>query len=263
MNIEDKLKLLNVSKDSSLDEIKKAFRKRILECHPDKKNGSNTEFINLKNAYDDVIKWKTASVNFYILFSIYISYFKNILFSRAKDIQIKVEIHILELYNNETKKIKYSRKTKDGMRIETLFLELKDWKEEYVIPGYGDYDVINDITTDLKVEICINYDGFNDIHINTCLNLYELYMIIEINLFEYFYGVSRNLKYLDNEVLVLKFNPYESRCDSQTIHGKGLESEGVRKDLIILYKLDLSNVENIEEHYTDIKRIFGDKIITA
>ena len=263
MNIEEKLKLLNVSKDTPLDEIKRSFRKRILECHPDKKNGSNTEFIKLKTAYDDVIKWKTASINFYIIFFFYINYFKEIFSIRAKDIKLKIEIHIQEVYNNKIKKIKYNRKTKHGVQMETLFLDLKEWKEEYIIPEYGDYDIVSDQTTALIINIDISYDGFNEFYINTSLSLYELYMIVDIDIFEYYYGVFRKFKYLDNEELILNFNPYQSGCESQIIHGKGLECEGVRKDLIILYKLNLSNVENIEEHYADIKRIFGRQIITA
>ena len=43
--------VLGVSKNASDDEIKKAFRKLILKCHPDK-GGDSTEFIKVRDAYD-------------------------------------------------------------------------------------------------------------------------------------------------------------------------------------------------------------------
>ena len=43
--------VLGVSKNASDDEIKKAFRKLILKCHPDK-GGDPTEFIKVRAAYD-------------------------------------------------------------------------------------------------------------------------------------------------------------------------------------------------------------------
>jgi curved DNA-binding protein CbpA len=50
----DHYELLGVSRDADPDEIKKAFRKRVLQVHPDtgdQKNNSSQEFIHLKAAY--------------------------------------------------------------------------------------------------------------------------------------------------------------------------------------------------------------------
>ena len=50
----DHYELLGVSRDADPDEIKKSFRKRVLQVHPDtgdQKNNSSQEFIHLKAAY--------------------------------------------------------------------------------------------------------------------------------------------------------------------------------------------------------------------
>jgi DnaJ-class molecular chaperone len=43
--------VLGVSKTASDDEIKRAFRKLILKCHPDK-GGNSEEFIKVRDSYD-------------------------------------------------------------------------------------------------------------------------------------------------------------------------------------------------------------------
>jgi len=52
MSDKDYYKILNISRDSSESEIKKAFRKKALECHPDKNNGNDSEFKLVNEAYE-------------------------------------------------------------------------------------------------------------------------------------------------------------------------------------------------------------------
>lgn len=259
MNIDDKLKLLNLTKNSTLDEIKIAYRKSVLKCHPDKLNGSTEEFIKLKSAYDDVVKWKTANINFYIIFSRFLTLYKEMLIV-AKDIHIHVVVQIEDIYNKKTKKIQYVRETCQGKRSNTLYLELIDWKEKYVLEQHGDYDFITNKYTNLIIEIQVSFENYPFISINTILNLYELYIIIDISLFEYYFGVNRVVKYFDKD-LTLTFNPYDEKCESEIKKHYGLENEGCLYDLIVMYKVDLLNVVKIYEHYDDIKQIFHDNTL--
>jgi len=48
-------KVLGVSRDDPISKIKKVFRKKAKECHPDKGGDINT-FILLKEAYEKIIK---------------------------------------------------------------------------------------------------------------------------------------------------------------------------------------------------------------
>jgi DnaJ-class molecular chaperone len=260
MYIDEKLKILNVNRESSIDEIKRSFRILILKYHPDKREGSNTEFIRIKTAYDDVIKWKTdTTVNFYLIFMFYINFFKENVLTRKKDITLNVDILIEELYNNCTKKISYIRQTNTGKKVEVLYLELIDWKEQYIIPYHGDYDIISKITTDLIINVEIKNNNFQNISINTLLDLHELYLMIDINIYEYYFGVSRRIPYFNDEEIEIMFNPYDTNCLTQIINGKGLEYEGKRKDLIISYNIDMLSVFDVKNNESAIKRIFDKK----
>jgi hypothetical protein len=57
MDDQDACAILGVSRDASLKEIKRAFRREALSLHPDKSTSSDAtaEFIRLKQAYDDAL----------------------------------------------------------------------------------------------------------------------------------------------------------------------------------------------------------------
>tara|TARA_R110000824_G_scaffold102604_2_gene244103 strand:- start:54 stop:410 length:357 start_codon:yes stop_codon:yes gene_type:complete len=48
--------VLGVDEDSDDEDIKKAFRKKALQHHPDKPNGSKEEFIKIREAYEYLIQ---------------------------------------------------------------------------------------------------------------------------------------------------------------------------------------------------------------
>ena len=52
MQIQDAYTILQVERDATLDDIKKAFRTLALNCHPDKPGGTNEAFQKLKDAYE-------------------------------------------------------------------------------------------------------------------------------------------------------------------------------------------------------------------
>lgn len=52
MSEKDYYSILGIERNSTVDEIKKAFRKKALECHPDKNNGDDTLFKEINEAYE-------------------------------------------------------------------------------------------------------------------------------------------------------------------------------------------------------------------
>ena len=55
MKRSNSFEVLGVDEDASKDDIKKAFRQKALQCHPDKPNGNKEKFIKLREAYEDLI----------------------------------------------------------------------------------------------------------------------------------------------------------------------------------------------------------------
>ena len=54
-NIQDNYSVLGLKKSASDEDIKLAFRKKILETHPDKVGGDGAEFIKVRQAYESLI----------------------------------------------------------------------------------------------------------------------------------------------------------------------------------------------------------------
>jgi molecular chaperone DnaJ len=52
MTKRDYYEALGVSKDASADEIKKAFRRKAVELHPDKQGGDEAKFKEINEAYE-------------------------------------------------------------------------------------------------------------------------------------------------------------------------------------------------------------------
>jgi DnaJ-class molecular chaperone len=52
------------SKKYNIDEIKQAYRKKVLEVHPDKPSGNNTDFVKVQNAYDFLVGSETNDCSF-------------------------------------------------------------------------------------------------------------------------------------------------------------------------------------------------------
>ena len=50
----DFYKILDIDKKASQEDIRKAFRKKAVEHHPDK-GGKNDDFIKLNNAYQELL----------------------------------------------------------------------------------------------------------------------------------------------------------------------------------------------------------------
>ncbi|KAH7429281.1 hypothetical protein KP509_09G039800 [Ceratopteris richardii] len=54
--VEDLYRELHLSNDASLTDVKQAYRRRALECHPDLHHNDGTEFRHLKELYEHFIR---------------------------------------------------------------------------------------------------------------------------------------------------------------------------------------------------------------
>ena len=72
--LEDKYNLLEVDSASTIEDIKRSYKRLCLKYHPDKCNGDSGKFIEIKKAYEEILKVRETNINFFILFS-YLNYF--------------------------------------------------------------------------------------------------------------------------------------------------------------------------------------------
>lgn len=248
MNYLNKFEILGVKYDSSIEEIKKAYRKKCLLYHPDKTNGDATKFQELNDAYNDIIKFKENNFNFLYIF-LWIC--NNVM--KSKDIIICCKVTIEELYTNAIKKISYTYIDKSlHSKTRVVFLELMGWQNEYCLEEYGDYDVIKQNYNNLIIHIEIVEDVSTNIYVNSIINKYELCTHVDINIYEYYYGVNKFINYLNNERLYISHNPYENG-DTLIIQNKGLCNENEERErLYIFFKVDMSRCKDNMSVYCDV-----------
>ena len=121
---------------------------------------------------------------------------------KNKEIIVNLDITILEIYNNDIKKltIKVLRKEDNNLVLkkEDIFISLLNYKTEYIFENKGD-DCLTKERGDIKVIINIVKDKFfkilnNDIIYNLNISLYDFYFEKNIQLI-YF---NNEIIYLDN-----------------------------------------------------------------
>lgn len=136
--MKDYYKILGVDKNSTQDEIKKAFRKKAVETHPDKHGGDDKEFKEINEAYQvlgDEKKRKQYDMggqninsdfgggfgfNIHDIFSNFGSgagfdpfdmFFRQggSGYNENLDINLNIDINLKDIYNNKNKTIEYNR----------------------------------------------------------------------------------------------------------------------------------------------------------
>jgi len=170
-----------------------------------------------------------------------------------KDIILNINLDLKDVYYNKFHKIIYKRYDKKGDLIhEKLFLDLSNYENQYFLNEKGDYNIFLQKYNDLIINFSVN--KHENIYINDILNKYELCISCKINLFEYYYGVNKQIS-LFNEIIDIDYNPYKNGI-TQTIKNMGLLFNESRENLLIIYEIDL-NQNNLNENTKNIvKKLF-------
>lgn len=265
--------ILEINHFSSTEEIKKSYRRLCLKYHPDKCGGDSEQFIRVQNAYDKLMKEKDTNINFFIVF-LYFLYSSS--FSTPQDITLTISVPIEDVYNNRIKKISYTRFDSSCKKVtETVYLELAGWRESYTIDDFGDYHPFSGRCGNLVINVNIkNEDKYKHIVLNLILNKYDLYTTINVDLYEYLFGVDKPLLYFNDEEIRIRHTPRVDG-DVYVIANKGLckdddteetindnKKQGLRGDLYVFFNLDMkhdglkTSWNEIEEHRELFKKLF-------
>lgn len=251
--MDDKYRVLEIDKNASVDEVKRSYRRLCLKYHPDKNSGNAERFIELQRAYEDVMRERETNINFLIMFYYY---FINV-FEKNQCISINLTVSLEDVYANKIKKLMYTRIGCDlQKRQETVFLELCGWKQEYRLEGLGDYNIITKGFGELIITVEVCNKNFKHLELNKIVNMYDINTLIDINLYEYYYGVKRVLKYFDEDIH-LDYVPY-THGNTQVLYEKGLMDDShERYNLYVFYNVDLTRNKVDETNQELIKNVFN------
>lgn len=253
---------LGVLPTDSLDEVKRAYRKLLLRHHPDKcgcEAGAAERFMRIQNAYTIVVQNKESNINFFLMFIFLIKSLQR----GPRDVTLKISVPIQDIYNGKIKKLTYRRTDESGKRATAeVFLELVEFRERYVIEGYGDYDVWAGRWSDLVIDATVDYTGFDNVRLETLLGTAaDVCVTLKISVFEYYFGVARVIPFFNDTTICLK--DHVPCKDGTTVirNGDGLfmGDNNSRGDLYVFVEADLNRYdsESLLQHKEVIQNIFN------
>lgn len=262
MDLYEAYKVLGVSFTDSLEDVKRAYRKLLLRYHPDKCGGgeeSAERFLRIQNAYTVVIQNKESNVNFFLMFL----FLAKSMQSGPQDVALNIVVPIEDIYNGKVKKLSYRRVDESLKKVCTsVYLELVDFRERYVVPGYGDFDMWTERWSDLVISVTVDYTSFENVRLENLLGPTDICVSIKVSVYEHFFGVSRAISFFNNTTISLTNHVPQRdgstvvKCDQGLIKGGG--DGGSRGDLYIFLETDLTiyNERALHEHREVIQKIF-------
>jgi len=263
----DYYKILNISQNTTLDEIKKSYRKKTLEYY--KNNNKNTEILN--EAYNYVINNhdKITTLNNVNIDNI--DKIKNIDISEKiyrenseinnqeipQDIIINKNITLKESYSGYMIPINIERSkivnNSNYTEYETIYVTIPkgiDNNEIILLEKKG--NIVNNLKGDVKVVININ-ETFNFSRSGL-----DLYYHKNISLKQALCGFKFNIQYLNNENIVINnekgniIHPMTTKI----IKNFGMERDNMKGNLIIIF--DISYPDYIDKNTANkLEEIFN------
>ena len=222
---ENPYKILNISPDSNMENVKKAYRKIALKSHPDKLNNITDieekklkikEFTDATNAYNQIINNDFEKINIdydnwestfdYIVNSKLFKDFINVIMKSNKIVTHSFNLDIT--YND------YFSKNKKKIRIflrdciEPIFIDLDCKKYPKTEITYIDD---NDIEHEIIFNLNIINDNKNYYHIKNNDNSIDIICDFLISTSEYLTGNIREHVFLNKEILLINIEPFSNK----------------------------------------------------
>lgn len=271
---------------ASKEEIKNAYKRLSKKYHPDKnKNCDYSNFIKISESYQrlmNIYNYKIDIEDYEFYITNYISIikylyeiikdklientnnwfsYKNKKVEKTKDIIINLDVNLLDIYNNEIKKVTIKVLRKDTkkkliLKKEDFYISLYNYKEKYIFKEKADDDLLKE-NGDIIITINIlNKDGYYIKNMKD--EKYNLYYNMTISLYDYLFNEKFFIKLLNIEdnIIEIDRNNFSSKYN-YTIKNKGLSyknNDGCNKgDLIINIIIKNINCKLIDEYKNDKK----------
>lgn len=253
--MQDCYEILESKTTDSIEDIKINYRKLVLRYHPDKNGGNADKFINIDKAYKRILEQRSLalSLNDKARKFMLLMYF----FMKPKNIKLDIKVKIEDIYNAEIKKINYKRFLNSEKVRHAVYIDLLNFRNEYLFEELGDENPITKKCGDLIVYISIDYGEYDKfLYVNDilCINKlaynYSLSYKINMNLYEFFYGLKNNYNFINTMLDLSHHIPHKNGLYI-TVKNKGLPYESDvandyelhRGDLTIILELCLDNVK--------------------
>lgn len=222
----DSFHVLGVHPQASTEEVRQAYRKAVLECHPDK-GGDTTRFNAVKTAYDDIMRNKqdagkthdTADTLARLFMKVYDS-FNKVRLRSGLNITMDLPVTMKEVYSGAIKKL-CIRTFHGTLPIKkTYYIPLFNFKNKHVFKGGGDSTMdgmMGDLIVNLKEESSDLF--FFDIE----LTGHDLHTSVKVGLRDYVMGGELLISLPDETTTSIAFSPmWKSYCTTVVVPGKGL-----------------------------------------
>lgn len=275
--------LLGLPPKASTEDIKKAFKSMALKYHPDKVHtGNRDKFEKIKAAYDFLMNAEKKA--FYDstfddkqldnMFDTFFTKLIEIMKSKTKNkaptstpyvkaLVIKVNVTLEEIYNSDIKKVVVKLRRGEGWEKVPFYIDLALYEQgTYVFDKQGDeeYGAKGDIQFKLFIQEHASVKR-DDIICN-----HDLYIETAMNLYEYYYGIRRNIDYFNGEQLDIYVPEFPRRLNdfytyTHKVDGKGLpyvdENKNVAYgDLYIYFRLTLPDKLPFDDE-AKLRLLFG------
>jgi DnaJ-class molecular chaperone len=180
------------------------------------------------------------------------------------DIKLKIDVSLEDLYCKKIKKLIITRKRKGEYEKKLLYISLLNYESKYIFPNQGDGDANGNIG---DVIVSINITEHDVFVLDTLIDKYDLWMEMDINLYDYYYGKTIRFKTLDNTDYSFRMDKFNQYSMVHLLKGMGLpyydenKDDELYGDLYISFKVKLKDLDDDILEKEDVENIL-DKFLS-
>lgn len=222
MNVQEARTILGVDEQATTDEIRHAYRRTALECHPDK--GGNAERFNrVKTAYDTLLNSEStpndSTDHLANLFFNVCSGFNRFRMKKQLNVTVDLCVSIKDVFLGTIKKLCVKTLRGESYVTTTHLIPLYNFQHIHVFKGCGD-SLINGLSGDLIVNLVA--ETSNTFYFDIELTGHDLHHTINVGLRDYIVGGEEHINLPDGSRIPVQLPPLFAPNTTVTIHGKGL-----------------------------------------